>query len=149
MTQILNAMPFPSARGERQNRVKLVEPLHSALLSDAEDRGVYRRLKVQANDICRLLFKLKVIASHLSEEAVMLNIEMAPDTADARLANAQIFGRPISPPVVRTVRLSLTHEVQDTRLGLCCTGSAWTTAMTLPSLSDILITASSRCLTSR
>ena len=92
MTKILKAMPFGSARGERQNRVKSVERLDSALLIDAEDRSVYRWLKIQANDICRLLFKFRVIAGHVTTQPMRLNAEMAPDTAHARLANAQLFG---------------------------------------------------------
>ena len=62
MTKILRAMPFGSARGERQNRIKSVKCLDSALLIDTEHCGVDRRLKVQANDVGHLLFKLRVIA---------------------------------------------------------------------------------------
>src|SRR6266481_3922193 len=90
MTKIFKAMPFGSARGERQNRIKSVERLDSALLIDTEDRSVYRRLKVQANDVSRLLFKLRVIASHVTTQPMRLNAEMAPDTAHARLANTQL-----------------------------------------------------------
>src|SRR5260221_6278068 len=112
MTKILKAMPFGSASGERQNRVKSVECLDSALLIDTEDRSVYRRLKVEANDVGRLLFKLGVIASHLTTQPMRLNAEMAPDPAYARLANAQSFGQPIAAPVGRTVRRILTRGVQ-------------------------------------
>jgi len=51
-------------RGERpkpgQGRFKCLD---SALLIDTEDRSVYRRLQVEANDVGRLLFKLGFIAS--------------------------------------------------------------------------------------
>src|ERR1700716_3936297 len=103
MTKILKAMRFGPARGERQNRVKSVECLDSALLIDTEDRSVYRRLKGQANYVGRLLFKRRIIASHISTQSMRLNPEMAPDTAHARLANAQLFGQPIATPVGRTV----------------------------------------------
>ena len=153
MTKILKAMSLSSARGERQNRVKSVEGLDSALLINAEDRSVYRWLKIQANDVCRLLFKLRIIANHVTTQPMRLDAEMTPDTAHARLANAQIFGQPIAAPVGRTVRGTLPGELQDTRLGLSCTGSAWTTAITriesrqtlllkaLLPLPDILVTA--------
>jgi len=130
MTKILKAMSFGSAGGEGQNRVKSVECLDSALLIDAEDCSVYRWLKIQANDVGRLLFKLRVTASHVSTQPMRLNAEMAPDTAHARAANAQIFCQPIAAPVGGTVRGTLKGELQDTRLGLSCTGSAWTTAVT-------------------
>ena len=88
MPKILKAMSFSSAGGQRQNRVESVERLDSALLIDAEDRSVYRWLKIQANDIGRLLFKLGIIASHVTAQPMRLNAEMAPDTAYARLTNA-------------------------------------------------------------
>src|SRR5258708_32255840 len=124
MTKILKAMPFGSASGERQNRVQSVECLDSALLIDTEDRSVYRRLKVEANDVGRLLFKLGGIASHVTTQPMRLNAEMAPDPAYARLANAQSFGQPIAPPVGRTVRWSRTPGLQDAGLGLAGTCQA-------------------------
>ena len=101
-------MPFGPAGGERQNRVKSVECLDGALLIDTEDRSVYRRPKVQANDVGRLLFKLGVIASHVTTQPIRLDAEMVPDTAYARLANAQSFCQSIAAPVRHTVRKTLT-----------------------------------------
>jgi len=153
MTKIFKAMSFGSARGERQNRVKSVERLDSALLIDTEHRRVERRLKLQANDVGRLLFKLRIIAGHVTTQPMRLNTEMAPDTAHARLANAQLFGKPIAAPMGRTVSGTLTRGLQDTRLSLSGPRSALTTAITriksrqtlllkaiLP-LPDILVTA--------
>src|SRR5260221_6869677 len=130
MTKILKAMPFGSASGERQNRVKSVECLDSALLIDTEDRSVYRRLKVEANDVGRLLFKLGVIASHVNTQPMRLNAEMAPDPAYARIANAPSLGQPIAAPVGRTVRRTLTRCLLDACLRLRGTGLALTTAIT-------------------
>src|SRR5260221_14787605 len=130
MTKILKAMPFGSASGERQNRVKSVECLDSALLIDTEDRSVYRRLKVEANYVRRLLFKLGGIASHVTTQPMRLNAEMAPDPAYARLANAQSFGQLIAAPVGRTVPRTLTRGLPEAGLGLSGTGSALTTAVT-------------------
>src|SRR5712675_137894 len=130
MTKIFKAMPFGSARGERQNRVKSIECLDSALL-----------------------IELRIITGHISAQPMRLNTEMAPDTAHARLANAQLFGQPIATPVGRTVSGTLTGGLQDPRLGLRCSGSALTTAITriesgqtlllkaLLPLPDILVTA--------
>src|SRR5260370_21645121 len=99
MTKILKAMSFGSARGERQNRVKSVKCLDSALLIDTEDRSVYRRLQVDANDVRRLLFKLGVIARHVTTQPMRLNSDTAPDPYYARFANAQNFLPPVSLPV--------------------------------------------------
>src|SRR5258707_5377043 len=98
MTKIFKAMPFGSARGERQNRVKSVECLDSALLIDTEDRRAYRRLKVQANDVGRLLFKLRFITDHISTQPMRLNTEMEPYTALALLAKCQLLVQPIASP---------------------------------------------------
>src|SRR5467141_2284064 len=130
MTKIFKAMPFGSARGERQNRVKSVECLDRALLIDTEHCSVELWLKVQANDVGRLLFKLRVIAGHVPTHSMRLNTEIAPDTAHARLTNAQLFGQPIAAPMGRTISGNLTRGLQDTRLGLGCPRSALTTAIT-------------------
>src|SRR5258706_788701 len=128
MTKIFKAMAFGSARGERQTRVKSVECLDRALLIDTEHCSVERWLKVQANDVGRLLFKLRVIAGHVPTHSMRLNTEIAPDTAHARLTNAQLFGQPIAAPMGRTISGTLTRGLQDTRLGLGCPRSALTTA---------------------
>src|ERR1700751_1363033 len=153
MTKIFKAMPFGSARGKGQNRVKPIERLDSALLIDTEHCSVEWRLKVHANDVGRLLFKLRVIAGHVPTHSMRLNTEMAPDTAHARLTNTQLFGKPIAAPMGLTISGTLTRGLQDTRLGLGCSRSALTTAITriesgqtfllkapLP-LPDILVTA--------
>src|SRR5262249_28711823 len=98
MTKIFKAMPFGSARGERQDRIKPVECLNSALLIDTEHCCFDRRLKIQANDVGGLLFKLRVVAGHVPMHPMRLNTEMTPDTAHARLTNAQFFRKPIAAP---------------------------------------------------
>src|SRR5215472_5053890 len=153
MTKIFKAMPFGSTRGERQDRIKSVECLNRALLVDTEYCSLDRRLKIQANDVGRLLFKLRVIAGHVPTHPMRLNTEMAPDTAHARLTNAQLFGKPVAAPVGRAISGTLTRGLQDTRLGLSCPRSALTAAITriescqtlllkaLLPLPDILVTA--------
>src|SRR6266403_139788 len=120
MTKILKTMPFGSAGGEWQNRVKPVESLDRALFIDTEDRRVRWRLNVQANDVGGFLFKLRIVAGQITTRPMRLNPEMAPDPADAGLAKAQLFGQPIAAPMGRTVRGTLTGRLQDTRLALRC-----------------------------
>src|ERR1700738_856361 len=86
--------------------------------------------QVQANDVGRLLFKLRVSAGHVPTHSMRLNTEIAPDTAHARLTNAQLFGKPIAAPMGRTISGTLPRGLQDTRLGLGCPRSALTTAIT-------------------
>src|SRR5258708_17735194 len=118
MTKILKPMPLGSPGGERQNRVQSVQSLDRALFIDTEDRGVDWRLNVQANNIGSFLFKLRVVAGHVTTRPMRLNPEMAPDPADAGLAKAQLFGQPIAAPMGRTVGGTLTGRLQDTRLPL-------------------------------
>ena len=130
MTKILKPMPLGSAGGERQNRVKSVESLDSALFIDTEDRGVERRLDVQADNVGSLLFKLRVVAGHVTTRAMRLNTEMAPDTADTGLAKAQLFGQSIAAPVGCPVGRTLTGGLQDTGLALGGTRPRLTTPIT-------------------
>src|ERR1700692_569326 len=153
MTKILKPMPLGSPGGERQNRVKSVERLDSALFIDTEDSGVERRLHVQTNNVGRLLFKLRVIAGHVTTRAMRLNTEMAPDPADTGLANAQLFGQPIAAPVGGPVGRTSTSGLQDTGLPLGGTRPRLTPPITriqscqtlflkaLLPLPDILVTA--------
>jgi hypothetical protein len=72
MTELFKPMPFGFPRGERQNRIQSVEGLDSALFIDTEDRRVDRRLEVQANSVGDFLFKLRVIAGHVSPQPMMV-----------------------------------------------------------------------------
>ena len=130
MTKILKPMPLGSPGGERQNRVTSVQSLDSALFIDTEDRGVGRRLNVQANNVGSLLFKLRVVAGHVTTRAMRLNTEMAPDPADTGLANAQLFGQSIAAPVGGPVGRTLTGGLQDTCLALGGPGPRLTTPIT-------------------
>jgi hypothetical protein len=130
MSKLLKAMPFGPAGRKRQNGVKPVEGLDSAFLIHAENRRVQRRLKIQANDICRLLFKLRIIADHITTQPMRLQTEMTPDSADAGLAQAQFFGQSIAAPMSRSVARTLAGELQNPRLGLRGPSSAWTSAIT-------------------
>src|SRR5260221_14709612 len=112
MTKIFKAMPFGSARGERQNRVQSVECLDRALLIDTAHCSVERWLKPQANDLGRLLFKLRAIAGHVPTHSMRLDTEIAPDTAHAPLTNAQPFGQPLAAPMRRTHHGSLPRRPQ-------------------------------------
>ena len=130
MTKILKPMPLGSPGGERQNRVKPVECLDSALFINTEDRGVDRRLNIQANNVGSLLFKLRVVAGHVTTRAMRLNTEMSPDTADTGLADAQLFGQSIAAPVGCPVGRTLTGGLQDTCLALGGTRPRLTASIT-------------------
>src|SRR6202035_2855907 len=161
MTKILKPMPLGSPGGERQNRVKSVECLDSALFIDTEDRRVGRRLNVQANNVGSLLFKLRVVAGHVTTRAMRLNTEMTPDTADTGLADAQLFGQSIAAPVGCPVDRTLTGGLKDTGLPLGGTRPRLATPITriqscqtlflkaLLPLPDILVTAIQPLPTSR
>jgi hypothetical protein len=87
MSKIFKAMPFGPAGRKRQNGVKPVEGLDSAFLIHAENCRVQRWPKIQANDICRLLFKLRIISVHAT---VLMNAKAGRNAFD-------ISGKGISP----------------------------------------------------
>src|SRR5258708_28418733 len=121
---------LPGERGKTGSSRSKVEGLDSAFLIHAENCRVQRWLKIQANDLCRLLFKLRIIADHVTTEPMRLQTEMTTDSADAGLAQAQCFGQSIAAPMSRSVARTLAGELQNPRLGLRGPSSAWTSAIT-------------------
>src|SRR5204863_8180767 len=60
VTKILKAMAFRPARGEWQYRVFAIQGLNVRLLIDAKHGRMGWRVQVQANDVGRLLLKVRI-----------------------------------------------------------------------------------------
>jgi hypothetical protein len=65
MAVVLEAMPFSATWSKRQNRIQAIQRLDGALLVHAEDSGMRRWFEVQADDVRRFLFKLRIITGHI------------------------------------------------------------------------------------
>ena len=70
MAVVLKAMPFGPSWRERQHRIEPIQGLDGSLFIQAEDCGVRRWVKIQANDVRRLLFKFRIVAGHIAAQPV-------------------------------------------------------------------------------
>ena len=66
MPIIFKAVSFGATGRKRQHRIQTIQRLDGTLFVDTEYCGAQRRLEVQANDIGRLLFKLRIGARHVA-----------------------------------------------------------------------------------
>ena len=66
VTEVLKAMAFRPARGERQDRILAIQSLNMRLFIDAEHRRMRRRVQIQANDVGRLLLKVRIVRGHVA-----------------------------------------------------------------------------------
>ena len=115
---VLKAMPFGPAGRKGQNRVQAIQRLDSTLLVDTEYSGVHRWFEVQADDVSRFVFKLRIITDHVAAPTVGLESKLPPYSTDRRLTDTHLLGKPITAPVGRAVGRSASGEFQNPRFGL-------------------------------
>src|SRR5271165_2008616 len=118
MAVVLEAMPFSATWRKRQNRIQAIQRLDGALLIHAEDSGMRRWFEVQADDVRRFLFKLRIITGHITTRAMRLEPKLPPHSTDRRLADTHLLGKPIATPMGRSVRWSAPGHLQNARLNL-------------------------------
>jgi hypothetical protein len=70
-------------------------------LVHAEDSGMRWWFEVQADDVRRFLFKLRIITGHISTRPARLEPKLAPHSTDRRLADTHLLGKPIATPPPR------------------------------------------------
>jgi hypothetical protein len=80
MAVVFKAVSFGPTGGKWQNRIQAIQRLDGTFLVDAEHRGVEWWLEVQANDVGRLLFKLRIGAGHVAAQSMGLD----PDPSHTR-----------------------------------------------------------------
>ena len=78
MAVVFKAVAFGPTGRKRQNRIQAIQRLDGTLFVDTEHCGVERRLEVQADDIGRLLFKLRVGAGHIAAQSMGLDPGASP-----------------------------------------------------------------------
>jgi hypothetical protein len=66
MPVILKAVALGPTRGKRQHRIKPVKSLDDALFVHSEDRAVLRWVEIQSDHVGCFLFKLRVVAGHVT-----------------------------------------------------------------------------------
>jgi hypothetical protein len=83
-------VPLRATRGEREDRVGSIRCLNRGLLIHAEYGRVLGRLKVEPDDVGRLLLEVRIVRDLVMLEAVRLDLEQStfarPRTAVSLLA---------------------------------------------------------------
>src|ERR1700741_49394 len=107
MAIVLKAVTLSSPWGKRQHRIKPIKCLDGALFIHTEDRGMHRRFEIQPDNIGCFLFEFRIIACHVTPQPMRLDAELAPDSINGRVTNAQIFGQSIATPMSGSIPRSL------------------------------------------
>src|SRR5260370_41246821 len=90
MAIIFKAVSFSPTGRQRQNGVQTIQRLDGTLFVDTEHCGVKRRFEVQADDISRLLFKVRVGTGHIAAHAMGVDPRPDPHPRPPALRNPPI-----------------------------------------------------------
>src|SRR5260221_3022530 len=113
MAIVLKAMTLGSPWGKREHRIQSIKCLDSALFIHTEDRGMHRCLEIQSDNVGCFLFKLRIIAYHITPQPMRLNAKLEPDPINGRMTNAQMFAQSIATPVGGSVTWPCARSFQD------------------------------------
>jgi len=106
-------MRFGSTWRKRQDGIKAIQSLDGALFIDTKDRGMGRRVQVEANDVRRLGFKVWVIADHMVTQAMRLQPVAAPYSGHRHVAGAQLLCQTPAAPLCGAITGSTSRPLQD------------------------------------
>jgi hypothetical protein len=99
VTVVFEAVALGTAGRKRQDRVKPVQGLDGALFIDRENSRVHWWVEVETDDIGRLGLEVRIVAGHISSEAMGLKTGLAPDLRDVRLGRSQLSGQSAGAPL--------------------------------------------------
>jgi hypothetical protein len=80
MAVVFEAMPFRPARRQRQHWVEPIQSLDRCLFVNAKHGRMLRWIQVQANDVRRFGFEIRILTGHIS----LHRTTRASANADAR-----------------------------------------------------------------
>ncbi len=75
---IFEAMPLGPPRRQRQHGIEAIERLNGGFLVDGKDRGVVRRIDVEANHVGGLPLEVGIVRLHVAFEPVRLKAGALP-----------------------------------------------------------------------
>src|SRR5271166_3357770 len=113
MAVVFKAVSFGAAGRKRQNRIQAIQRLDGTLFVDTEHRGAQWWLEVQANDIGRLLFKLRIGAGHVAAQSMGLDLGPRPHASNPAVRNAQMSSQLSGAPMSRTIGRGLFSRLQN------------------------------------
>jgi hypothetical protein len=126
---IFKAMSLGSTRRKRQNRIPAVQGLDGSLFVYAKDRGMIRRVQIKADNVSGLLLEVRILAQHVTAQAVRLKAVPSPDPRDGHVIGAKHSGQPAAAPVGGSILRTAARPLQNARLKLCCISSHFATLM--------------------
>ena len=139
VTVILKTVSLGSPGRERQDWIEPVQSLDGALFIDAKDGRMDWRLQIQANDVCSLSFKIRVVAGHVAAKPVGLQSGFGQNTGDSRMVGAK-FGRQLpSTPVRRAILGFLLGRLQNLSFELGGLLAGYLTTMTTEKTCQALV----------
>ena len=103
MPVVLETVTLGSSRRERQNGVEAVQGLNSSFLIDAEHGGMLRRPQIQADNVGRFTFELRIVTGQVTLQAMGFQASFFPDSMHRVLADAQCCGQFAATPMRGTV----------------------------------------------
>ena len=99
VTVVFEAVALGTAGRKRQDRVEPVQCLNGTLFIDRENSRVHWRVEVETDNIGRLGLEVRIVAGHISPEAMGLKTSLAPDLRDMRLGHSQFSGQSAGAPL--------------------------------------------------
>ena len=118
VAKVFKTMRFGSPGGKRKDGVKTIQSLDGALFIDTKDRCVGRRVQIEADDVRRLGFKVRVIADHVVSQAMRLQPVAAPNSGYRHVGRTQLLGQASAAPLRGAVIRATPGPLQDASLQL-------------------------------
>src|SRR4029077_6793312 len=103
MPVVYKPMALGASWRKRQYRVQPVQSLNGGLLIDTEHGSMLRRIQIEPDDVSGFGFEIRVIAGHVTFQAVRLQASLSPYAMDSVLAEAQSRGEFPATPVGRAI----------------------------------------------
>ena len=89
MPVVLKAVTLGSSRRKRQNGIEPIQGLDGGFLIDAEHGGMLRRPQIQADNVGRFAFELRIITGQVTLKAMGFQASFFPDPMHSVLADSQ------------------------------------------------------------
>ena len=102
MPIVFKSVSRPAWR-KRQHRIKTIQRLNGSFLVDTEHSSMLRRVQVQPDNVSRFGFEIRIVAGHVTLQAVWLEASLSPHPMHSVLADAQSCGKLATTPVRGTV----------------------------------------------
>ena len=103
MSVVFKSVSLSPARRKRQHRIKTIQRLNGSFLVDTEHSSMLRRVQVQPDNVRRFDFEIRIVAGHVTLQAVWLQASLCPHPMHSVLADAQSCGKLATTPVRGTV----------------------------------------------